>query len=44
VALNVIRHNDPSSKESVRRRKRRALLNDQYRARLIFGHPQAQTS
>jgi predicted transposase YbfD/YdcC len=36
MALNVIRHNSPS-KDSLRRRKRRASLNDDYRARLIFG-------
>jgi predicted transposase YbfD/YdcC len=44
MALNVIRHHDPASKESLRRRKRRALLNDQYRSRLIFGEQQVQTS
>jgi len=36
MALNVIRHNGPS-KDSRRRRKLRASLNDDYRARLIFG-------
>lgn len=36
MALNVIRHNGPS-KDSLRRRKLRASLNDDYRARLIFG-------
>lgn len=36
MALNVIRHNGPS-KDSLRRRKLRASLNDEYRARLIFG-------
>src|SRR5512134_475537 len=36
MALNVIRHNGPG-KDSLRRRKLRASLNDDYRARLIFG-------
>jgi hypothetical protein len=36
MALNVIRHNGPS-KDSLRHRKLRASLNDDYRARLIFG-------
>jgi|SRR5512138_93104 predicted transposase YbfD/YdcC len=36
MALNVLRHNGPS-KDSLRRRKLRASLNDDYRARLIFG-------
>lgn len=36
MALNVIRHNGPC-KDSLRRRKLRASLNDDYRARLIFG-------
>jgi len=39
MALNVIRHNGPS-KDSVRRRKLRASLNDDYRAQLIFGPQQ----
>lgn len=38
MALNVIRGNDASN-VSLRRRKRRALLNDGYRSRLIFGEP-----
>jgi predicted transposase YbfD/YdcC len=38
MALNVIRRNDPSH-VSLRRRKRHALLNDDYRSRLIFGGP-----
>src|SRR5512144_1154238 len=38
MALNVIRHNGPS-KESLRLRQLRALLNDDYRAQLIFGKP-----
>lgn len=37
MSLNVIRHNDPSSQRSLRRRKRLASLNDDYRFRLIFG-------
>lgn len=36
MAINVIRHND-SSKDSVRRRKLRASLNDDYRFQLLFG-------
>jgi len=39
MSLNVIRHNDPASKVSLRRRKRLASLNDDYRFRLIFGEP-----
>ncbi len=35
MALNVIRHNGPS-KDSLRRRKLRASLNDDYRAQLLF--------
>jgi len=40
MALNVIRHNGPS-KDSLRRRKLRASLNDNYRAQLIFGFENA---
>ena len=36
MAMNVIKHNGPS-KDSLRRRKLRASLNDGYRKRLIFG-------
>lgn len=36
MALNVIRHNGPS-KDSLRRRKLRAALSDDYRAQLILG-------
>jgi predicted transposase YbfD/YdcC len=36
MALNVIRHND-SSKQSLRLRKMRAAINDDYRFELIFG-------
>jgi predicted transposase YbfD/YdcC len=39
MAINVIRHNGPS-KDSVRLRKLRASLNDDYRFQLIFGKPQ----
>ena len=39
MALNGIRHHGPS-KDSVRRRKLRASLNDDYRAQLIFGPQQ----
>ena len=37
MSLNVIRHNDPDSTKSLRRRKRLASLNDAYRSKLIFG-------
>jgi predicted transposase YbfD/YdcC len=40
MALNTLRHNDPS-KDSLRRRKLRASLNDDYRFQLIFGQPTA---
>ena len=36
--MNVIKHNGPS-KDSLRRRKLRASLNDGYRYELIFGKP-----
>jgi hypothetical protein len=39
MALNVIRPNGPSQ-DSLRRRKLRASLNDDYRAQLIFGPQQ----
>jgi predicted transposase YbfD/YdcC len=38
IALNVLRHNGPP-RDSIRRRKLRAALNDDYRLRLLFGHP-----
>jgi len=38
MALNVTRHNGPS-KHSLRIRKLRASLNDDYRFELIFGKP-----
>lgn len=37
MAMNVIRHNGPS-KDSLRRRKLRASLSDDYRAQLLFGN------
>lgn len=40
MALNTLRHNGPS-KDSLRRRKLRAALNDEYRFQLIFGQPSA---
>ena len=36
VALNVLRHNG-SPCDSIRRRKLRAALNDEYRLHLLFG-------
>jgi predicted transposase YbfD/YdcC len=38
VALNMLRHNGPP-RDSLRRRKLRAALNDDYRLRLLFGQP-----
>ncbi len=38
MTMNVIKHNGPS-KDSLRRRKLRASLNDGYRYELIFGKP-----
>jgi predicted transposase YbfD/YdcC len=38
VALNMLRHNGPP-RDSIRRRKLRAALNDDYRLRLLFGQP-----
>ena len=38
IALNVLRHNGPP-RDRIRRRKLRAALNDDYRLRLLFGHP-----
>lgn len=37
MALNVLRHNGPP-RDSIRRRKLRAALNDDYRLRLLLGH------
>lgn len=36
IALNVRRHNS-SPRDSIRRRKLRAALNDDYRLRLLLG-------
>lgn len=38
MALNVLRHNGPA-RDSIRRRKLRAALNDDYRLRLLLGQP-----
>ncbi len=38
VALNMLRHNGPP-RDSIRRRKLRAALNDEYRLHLLFGQP-----
>lgn len=38
IALNVLRHNG-SPRDSIRRRKLRAALNDEYRLRLLLGTP-----
>jgi predicted transposase YbfD/YdcC len=38
IALNVLRHNG-SPRDSIRRRKLRAALNDDYRLRLLLGTP-----
>jgi predicted transposase YbfD/YdcC len=38
MALNVLRHNGPP-RDSIRRRKLRAALNDDYRLRLLLGQP-----
>jgi predicted transposase YbfD/YdcC len=38
IALNVLRHNGPP-RDSIRRRKLRAALNDDYRLRLLLGAP-----
>lgn len=43
MALNLLRHNGPV-RESLRRRKLRAALNDDYRLRLLFAHPNPTTS
>jgi hypothetical protein len=43
MALNVLRHNGPP-RDSIRRRKLRAALNDDYRLRLLFGHPSPPTT
>ncbi len=38
AALNLLRR-DTGNKLGLRRRKLRAMLNDDYRARLLFGEP-----
>lgn len=43
VALNMLRHNGPP-RDSIRRRKLRAALNDDYRLRLLLGQPSPATS
>ena len=42
MALNVRRHNGPP-RDSLRRRKLRAALNDDYRLRLLLGQPSPAT-
>ena len=42
MALNVLRHNGPV-RDSLRRRKLRAALNDAYRLRLLLGQPNPAT-
>jgi predicted transposase YbfD/YdcC len=43
IALNLLRHNGPP-RDSIRRRKLRAALNDDYRLRLLFGIPTPATT
>ena len=43
MALNVLRHNGPS-RDSIRRRKLRAALNDEYRLCLLLGQPSPATT
>ena len=43
MALNVLRHNGPP-RDSVRRRKLRAALNDDYRLRLLLGQSSPATA
>lgn len=43
MALNVLRHNGPS-RDSLRRRKLRAALNDEYRLCLLLGQPSPATT
>jgi hypothetical protein len=38
MALNLIRHNDPNHKRSLKQRQRMAAFNDNYRLQLIMGH------
>jgi len=43
MALNVLRHNGPV-RDSLRRRKLRAALNEDYRLRLLLGQPSPATT
>ena len=43
VALNVLRHNGPP-RDSIRQRKIRAALNDNYRLNLLLGTPTPATT
>ncbi len=43
MALNVLRHNGPA-RDSIRRRKLRAALNDDYRLRLLLGQSNPATA
>ena len=43
MALNVLHHNGPV-RDSLRRRKLRAALNDEYRLRLLLGQPSPATT
>src|SRR5512143_2071314 len=43
MALNVLRHNGPA-RDSIRRRKLRAALNDDYRLRRLLGQPSPATA
>ncbi|HRW67874.1 MAG TPA: hypothetical protein P5032_19470, partial [Candidatus Competibacter sp.] len=43
VALNMPRHNGPP-RDSIRRRKPRAALNDDYPLRLLLGQPSPATT
>jgi predicted transposase YbfD/YdcC len=43
VALNMLRHNGPP-RDSIRRRKLRAALNDGYRSRLLLGQSSPATT
>ncbi len=43
LALNLLRHNG-LPRDSIRRRQRRAALNDEYRLRLLFCHPSPATA
>ena len=43
MALNLLRRNGPPL-DSIRRRKRRAALNDDYRSRLLLGVPTPATT